>query len=95
MQRIQIGAQADAALTGFAPVQRGDNPGLGDALCYRQPPCAQPFGDQRGGAGFLKPDLGMPVDVLTDGDQFRFIRLQCIQQIIRHVRFPVLIAPSL
>jgi hypothetical protein len=82
VERIEVGAQADGALAGLASLQGGDHAGSGDALGDVEAPGSQPVGDQGGGAGFLEPDLRVAMDILSDRDQFRLIRLQRGEQIV-------------
>src|SRR6202453_821317 len=84
VQGGEVGSQPDRSLAGALAAQRADDAGLGDALDDVDAPRPQPIRDDFGGSRFLEPGLGMPMDIMSDFDQFGFEGLQLVDDSLAH-----------
>ena len=78
-KRVEVGAQADRALTRPLALQRADDAGLGDPFRDLDAPAAQAVGDELGRSHLLEAHLRMAMDVATDRDQVRLVTLQFLE----------------
>jgi hypothetical protein len=84
-QRIDVGTDADGVTVSAIP-QRADDAGPSEAAMHLIAQRSEPASDEVGGPYLLKAKLGMAVQGMSDGDEFRQVVLDepcCVHVTLR------------